>query len=204
MTLSVIGAGFGRTGTESMKRALEILGLGPCHHMYEVIASPAQTRLWRSISHGSEANWDEAFAGYKACVDWPSSYFWRELSAYYPDAKILLTIRSPESWYASMEKTIFRTLKKSTDRASVGVKLITERVFDGRLDDRDHAISIYEQNTADVQAAFGSDRLLTYTIGDGWKSLCRFLDKPIPDAPYPRTNSTQEFNANLAQPNRAP
>ena len=99
MTLSVIGAGFGRTGTESMKRALEILGLGPCHHMKEVIADPEQTRLWRSIARGSEANWDEGFAGYNASVDWPSSYFWRELSAHYPDAQILLTVRSSESWY---------------------------------------------------------------------------------------------------------
>ena len=202
MTLSVIGAGFGRTGTESMKRALETLGLGPCHHMHEVIANPEQTRLWRSIARGDEVNWDEAFAGYRACVDWPSAYFWRELGEYYPDAKILLTVRSPESWYASMEKTIFKTLKESTDRASVGIALIAERVFDGRLDDRDYAISIYEQNIADVQAAFSSDRLLTYTIGDGWESLCRFLNKPIPDTPYPRSNSTQDFNKYIAQLNR--
>lgn len=208
MTLSVIGAGFGRTGTESMKVALETLGLGPCHHMKEVIGNPEQTRLWRSIAQGDAADprsgkpkWDEAFAGYNSAVDWPSAFFWRELSEYYADAKILLTIRSPESWHASMEKTIFKSLGESTDRASVGIKLIAERVFGNRLDDRNHAISIYERNTEEVQAAFDDDRLLTYTIGDGWEPLCRFLGKPVPDVPYPRTNSALEFNAMMARLN---
>lgn len=199
MALSVIGAGFGRTGTESMKLALEMLGLGPCHHMKEVIADPEQVRIWRTIGRGGAPNWEEAFAGYGCAVDWPSAYFWRELSAYYPDAKVLLTLRSPDSWYASMEKTIFKSLAESSDRESVGVKLIAERVFDGRLDEREHAISIYENNTAEVQAAFGENRLLTYNIGDGWEPLCRFLDKPVPDAPYPRTNSTEDFNAMMAR-----
>jgi hypothetical protein len=197
MTLSVIGAGFGRTGTESMKIALETLGLGPCHHMKEVIVDPEQLRIWRSISRGDEPDWDEAFAGFNSAVDWPSAYFWRELSICYPDAKILLTLRSPESWHASMEKTIFKTLGESTDRESVGIRLISERVFAGRLDDRDHAISIYEKNTADVQAAFGDDRLLTYNIGDGWEPLCRFLGKPVPDVPYPRTNAAEDFNETI-------
>lgn len=199
MSLSVIGAGFGRTGTESMKRALEQLGLGPCHHMYEVIGDPGQKEIWRSISSGNAHDWDEVFAGYRSSVDWPSAFFWRELADHYPDAKILLTVRSSESWYASMEKTIFKTLAESSDRESVGIKLIAERVFGGRLDDRDHAVSIYEKNIADVQAAFGPDRLLTYKIGDGWERLCPFLGVPVPDAPFPRTNSAAEFNAASAK-----
>lgn len=201
MTISVIGAGFGRTGTESMKLALERLGFGPCHHMHEVIAKPEQRRLWRAIAAGGEPSWDEVFAGYRAAVDWPSAFFWRELSAHYPNAKILLTLRSAESWYASMEKTIFKVLGASTDRDSVGVKLIAERVFGGRLNDRDYAISLFEKNTAEVQAAFGGDRLLTYHIGDGWEPLCRFLNKPVPDAPYPRTNAAEDFHTTLARLN---
>lgn len=200
MALSVIGAGFGRTGTESMKLALEILGFGPCHHMKEVIADPDQLRIWRSIARGDEPSWEEAFAGYRSAVDWPSAYFWRELSAYYPDAKVLLTLRSPESWYASMEKTILKTLRASTDTESIGIRLITERVFDRRIDDREHVIATYERNTAEVQAAFGRDRLLTYNIGDGWEPLCRYLGKPVPEAPYPRTNSAKEFNETFAKP----
>ena len=199
MTLSVIGAGFGRTATASMRLALEQLGFGPCHHMHEVIANPEQQRQWRAIAAGAEANWDEVFTGYRSAVDWPSAFFWMELSEHYPHAKIVLTLRSPESWYASMEKTIFKTLRAGGDRDSVGIKLIAERVFGGRLDDRDHAISIFEKNTADVQAAFGEDRLLTYHIGDGWEPLCRFLNRPVPDTPYPRTNSAEDFPAKLAR-----
>ncbi|MDH3695536.1 MAG: sulfotransferase family protein [Gammaproteobacteria bacterium] len=193
MTLKVIGAGFGRTGTASMKQALELLGFGPCHHMGEVLSSPEQKELWRSVASGMKPNWDVLLAGYHSTVDWPAAYFWRELSEYYPDAKILLTTRSSESWYASMVKTIFKIVKETTDPASIGVKLIGERVFGGNLDDRDHVIAMYEKNIADVQGAFSEDRLLSYNIGDGWEPLCEFLGKPVPDVAYPRSNSTEEF-----------
>ncbi len=194
MALSVIGAGFGRTGTESMKLALEALGLGPCHHMKEVLAKPEQIALWRAAARGRLPDWDEAFAGYNSAVDWPAAFFWRELSAYYGNAKILLTVRGAEGWYASMAKTIFHTLETSTDSASIGVKLIGERVFGGRIGDPAHAMAVYEKNTAGVQAAFGPDRLLTCNLGDGWEPLCRFLGKPVPDTPFPRSNSAEEFN----------
>ena len=199
MALSVIGAGFGRTGTESMKLALEALGMGPCHHMKEVLSNPDQIALWRSVAGGRLPDWDEAFAGYNSTVDWPGTYFWRELSAVYPDAKIVLTVRSAESWYASMEKTILKVLKASTVPDSVGSKLIGQGVLGGRLDDRAHIIAMFEKNTADVQAAFGGERLLTYTIGDGWEPLCRFLGQPVPDTPFPHTNSADEFHATVAQ-----
>ena len=199
MALSVIGAGFGRTGTESMKLALEALGMGPCHHMKAVLSNPDQTALWRSLAGGGGPDWDAAFAGYNSTVDWPGAYFWRELSQVYPDAKIVLTVRSAESWYASMEKTILKVLKASTDPASVGSKLIGQGVFAGRFDDRAHIIAMFEKNTADVQAAFDGERLLTYTIGDGWEPLCRFLGQPVPDTPFPRTNSADEFHAAVAQ-----
>jgi hypothetical protein len=194
MTLKVIGAGFGRTGTASMKIALETLGFGPCHHMLEVMKSPEQKRLWRAISGGLTPDWDEALAGYGSSVDWPSAFFWRELAERYPEAKVLLTLRSSESWLKSMEKTIFGVLDESTDPESVGLALIAQRVFSGNYRDREHAIAVYERNTADVQDAFGDDRLLTYNIGDGWEPLCRFLGKAVPDVPYPRTNSAAEFN----------
>ncbi len=202
MGLSVIGAGFGRTGTLSMKLALETLGLGPCHHMREAMANPGQTALWRAAARGEVADWDEAFAGYASALDWPAAYFWRQLSAHYPDAKILLTVRSAESWYESMSNTILKFLESSTDPDSVGLRLIGEGVFGGRLDDRAHAIAVYEKNTADVQATIPRHRLLTYHLGDGWQPLCRFLGKPVPDIAFPRTNSTEDFKAMIAAMNR--
>lgn len=117
----------------------------------------------------------------------------------YPDAKVLLNVRSAESCYANKEKTILKVLKASTDPDSVGSKLIGQGVFDGRLDDRAHIIALFEKDPAAVQAAFGGERLLTYTIGDGREPLCRFLGQPVPDTPFPRTNSADEFHAAVAQ-----
>lgn len=198
MALEVIGAGFGRTGTMSMKAALEILGFVPCHHMLEVTTNDAQRDIWRAIAAGGTPDWEQAFAGYRATVDWPGAYFWRELAAYYSQAKIILTVRDPESWFESATNTIFHSIANNPDRDSVGVKLIEERIFGGRLDDKAHAIALYEKNIAEVQAAFSSDRLLTYTTGDGWSPLCRFLERPIPAEPYPQSNSTAEFRARVA------
>ena len=202
MGLSVIGAGFGRTGTESMKLALEALGKGPCHHMKEVLVDSEQIALWRSAAQGDLPEWEEAFAGYNSAVDWPTAYFWRELSEYYPDAKVLLTVRSADSWYESMTNTIFKTLKASTDPASIGLKLIGEGVFGGRLDDRAHAIAVYEKNIADVQAAFTQERLLTYHLGEGWEPLCQFLGEPVPNIPFPRSNPREQFGSMMSELNK--
>jgi len=195
MPLDVIGAGFGRTGTESMKSALEILDFGPCHHMREVLPNEDQKRIWRGISKGAEPDWDAAFAGYRSAVDWPSAYYWRQTAAHFPDAKILLTLRSAESWYASMEKTILPGIERSTDPDSLGLSLIAAQVLDGRPHDRDHAIAAFERNSAEVQATFGPERLLVHSLGDGWEPLCAFLEVPVPDVPYPHSNTTDSFIA---------
>lgn len=198
MSLSVIGAGYGRTGTASMKMALEILGHGPCHHMKEV-TTPEQNNYWRAATEGQTMNWNQVFEGYSSCVDWPAAFFWRELSEFYPDAKILLTIRDPESWYESMSNTIFNVLKAKPEPFAVGVKLIGERLFEERFTDKDYVIGLYEKNTRDVQAAFSAERLLTYEIGSGWEPLCEFLNKPVPDSDFPRSNSREEFQAHVKE-----
>lgn len=198
MGLSVIGAGFGRTGTDSMKLALEILGFGPCHHMKEV-NTPQQRAIWRAAAKGEIPDWDEAFAGYRSAVDWPAAHFWRELAGHFPDAKILLTVRSPESWYESASRTIFKAIGRGGDPDSVGEALVKDRVFGGRFDDPELAIAIYERNNEEVQAAFGPDRLLVYPLGAGWEPLCAFLGVPVPDDPYPHRNTTSEFETRLAR-----
>jgi len=194
MTLRVIGAGFGRTGTDSMREALNYLGFGPCHHMHEVIDDDEQQRIWRAVAHGETPDWDLLFKGFHSAVDWPSAYYWRELAEYYPDAKIILTVRSTESWVASMDKTILVNLRNGPDPRSIGKELIGRRTFNGRFDDLDYVASVYEENIAEVQGTIPSDRLLTYAIGDGWEPLCEFLDVPVPEVDFPRRNSTVEFN----------
>ena len=186
MSLKVIGAGFGRTGTDSMREALTILGFGPCHHMFEVIGNEDQKRLWRTLAQGGAPDWNALFAGYSSCVDWPSAHFWRELAAFYPQAKILLTYRSPESWWESFENTLLARLKDSTDPQSLGVALVAQRVFGGRPADRAHAIATYEANVRDVLAAVPRERLLVHHLGDGWEPLCRHLGVAVPDTPYPK------------------
>jgi hypothetical protein len=118
MALEVIGAGFGRTGTMSMKSALEIIGFGPCHHMMEVTSNDAQRDIWRAIAAGETPDWEQAFAGYRSTVDWPGAYFWRELAARYPAAKIILTVRDPESWFESATNTIFCSIANNPNRGS--------------------------------------------------------------------------------------
>ena len=115
MTIKVIGAGFGRTGTDSMREALTILGFGPCHHMFEVNADPEQRRLWRGLAKGAAPDWSQLLAGYVSCVDWPSAFYWRELTEAFPDARVVLTDRSPESWWESFEKTILVGIDRTTE-----------------------------------------------------------------------------------------
>lgn len=193
MTLKVIGAGFGRTGTDSMREALNILGLGPCHHMFEVITNEEQKRVWRAFVQGASIDWDQLFAGYVSCVDWPSAHYWKELADAYPEAKVVLTWRSAESWWESFEKTLVPVMRSSTDPASLGLALVRDKVFGGRLDDRAHAIAIYEKNVAAVKATIAPERLLVHEAGDGWEPLCAFLGRPVPDQPYPSRNSASDF-----------
>ena len=199
MGLSVIGAGVGRTGTYSLKLGLEELGLGPCHHMSDVNRSPEQKALWRAAGKGMLPDWDVAYSGYRSAVDWPTAHFWRELAAYYPEAKVILTVRNPEAWYKSVAETIGLTMGPGNDPESFGVAVIGNGVFGGRFDDRSHAIATYEAHNAAVQAALPAERLLTYDVSEGWEPLCALLGKPIPTTPFPRTNSTAEFRARIGR-----
>jgi hypothetical protein len=195
MTIRAIGAGFGRTGTDSMREALVILGFGPCHHMFEVNANDEQRRLWRRLAKGAEPNWDRLLAGYASCVDWPSAFYWRELMVRFPEAKVILTYRSPESWWDSFEKTILAYINTQTDPESLVETLIARRVFEGRPNDRSHAISCYEANVRAVKESVPAERLIIHNLGDGWDSLCAHLDVPLPSIPFPNRNSTAQIRA---------
>ena len=202
MALSVIGAGFGRTGTMSLKLALEQLGCGLCHHMDEVFANPEQLPDWNAAAAGEAVDWDEMFDGYGCTADWPGAFFWRELADHYPDAKVVLTTRSAESWWESYSGTIMAfwrdILPDVPDPVVQGVgnmalKLIGERTFEGAMDDKDTVIAAYKAHVAAVIAGLPEDRLLQFDVRDGWEPLCAFLDKPVPGGEFPRTNNTQEF-----------
>jgi hypothetical protein len=204
VTLQVIGTGFGRTGTDSMREALNLLGFGPCHHMHEVIADPGQRALWRALAKGAPPDWEQLFAGYRSCVDFPSAWYWRELVAAYPDARVLLTWRSPESWWESYSNSIAVGIAQSTDPDSLGIALIANQIFGGRPFDREHVIGVYTAHVAAVQAEVPPDRLLVHRLGDGWPPLCAHLGVPVPDVPYPVRNAAAEFRARHLQPRADP
>lgn len=197
MTLKVIGTGFGRTGTDSMREALNILGFGPCHHMFEVINNEDQKQVWRALGAGGPADWDTLLAGYQSCVDWPTVTYWPQLIAKYPDAKIILTWRTPESWWESFERTILPSIEDPDDKETIGYTIVRNISFSGKPITREHAIAKYEANVAAVKAAVPADRLLIYKLGDGWEPLCAHLNVAVPDVPFPRRNNTEEFHAAL-------
>lgn len=201
MALEIIGPGFGRTGTTSLKVALEHLGFGPAHHMFEVRDHPEQLPAWDAVSRGERPNWDAIFRGYRAQVDWPGARYWRELADLYPDARVILTVRDPDEWFNSIEATILpfiagRGTYDSDDVngvADMAHRLIVAGVFDERMTDRAYAISMFNANIAAVQAAIPASRLLTFDVAEGWQPLCRFLGCEVPQISFPRLNSTRQF-----------
>ncbi len=205
MTLKVIGAGFGRTGTLSMKAALETLGYDKCHHMVEVLMPKDQTQLdyWDQVGKGEQPAWDKIFDGYQACVDFPSSVYWKELADTYPDAKVVLTVRDFESWYKSATNTIYAVGKKQPawtrlipkprkiDRMTRNI--IWDGKFDGKFEDKAHAEKVWTQHIEDVKAYLPQERLLVFEVKDGWEPLCNFLGVPVPEGDFPRVNDTAQF-----------
>lgn len=202
MDLAVIGSGFGRTGTMSLKNALERLGFGPCHHMEEVFGNPAQVPHWQAVAAGRPVDWNQVFAGYRSQVDWPGAHVWRELAAACPAAKVLHSVRPEDSWWNSFSKTIGRFLAIYPTLAlpphvramsDAAMDMIGRQTFGGRFDDRDTALAAYRKRAADVRAAIPPERLLVFDVAEGWEPLCRFLGVPVPDEPFPHKNSTEEF-----------
>ena len=197
MSLKVIGAGFGRTGTLSLKLALEQLGFSPCHHMVEVFKNP-QSMAWWSDAADGKADWPKIFQGYQAAVDWPTATFYKELADFYPDAKVVLTERDPESWFASTQATIFGREFPEDNPFGAMARKVVGRLFDQRMHDKDKLLSVYNAHNARVREVIPPERLLVYHVKDGWEPLCRFLGVPVPEGPTPQVNSTEEFQQTIA------
>lgn len=199
MPLSVIGAGFGRTGTMSLKLALDELGFGPTYHMTEVFKNPTAPGYWEAAADGRPVDWEQVFAGYGATVDWPSATFYKELADAYPEAKVVLTVREPEAWFASTQATIFarRIFENAPeDWARMALKVIGD-LFDREMDNKAKLIDVYNRHNDEVRRVIPPERLLVYEVSQGWKPLCRFLEVSVPDHPMPKVNSTEEFQDRL-------
>jgi hypothetical protein len=195
MTLQLIGAGWGRTGTKSLQNALAVLGYR-AHHMHEVFQNPEHSELFLAAARG-DADWNRIYDGYTATVDWPGAAFWRELADAYPDAKVLLSIRDPQEWYESYCATVRQPILDGGlgTWSDMVHEVIVEREFGGEPNDRDHLVAAFERHTEAVIATIDPARLLVYRVAQGWEPLCAFLGAPVPDEPFPRVNDRESFLA---------
>ena len=196
MTLKVVGAGVGRTGTHSLKIALEQLLGGPCHHMIEILRDPTQAPGWIDAIEGRPVDWATMPAGYVALVDWPGCSFWPELAAANPDALVLLSVREPESWYHSASNTIFQSFDTFPSELApwmaAVIKLLGDR-FSNSFDDPTVMMDAYERHNESVRQSIPGERLLEWSPADGWDPICERLGLDVPSEPFPVTNTTDEF-----------
>ncbi len=216
MPLKIIGAGNGRTGTVSMKVALEKLGFGPTYHMYELFENPSRVTYWKEAYNQGSTDWDALFEGYQSTVDYPGFLLYQELYNYFPGSKVILTARDPESWYESARQTIFTASPNFIQKLKILTKLpfskrmrdlmpvfalvdyLWDHVYEGKIHDKDYMINAYVEHQEQVKSNIPAEDLLVFNVGDGWEPLCQFLDVPVPSYPFPRTNERHKFKNNLA------
>lgn len=215
--MNIIGAGFGRTGTTSLKAALETLGFGSAYHMTEVFTHPEHVGFWEAARRGERVDWEGFFAGYGVAVDWPACAFYAELMEAFPEAVVVLTARDPERWYESTRNTIYGMHRISSGRtpfrpafalaglfapgvtgiARLADEIVWKDTFDGQFEDRSHAIETFHRHNEEVRRHVPPERLLVYDVKEGWAPLCDFLGVEAPDRPFPHLNDTREMRRRL-------
>lgn len=205
VALEVIGVGFGRTGTISLRSALEAIGYGPCYHMKELYDRPERLSRWQQALDGRRP-WRDVLEGYRATLGWPGAAFWRELMVSHPAAKLILTTRDHQSWYESAHSTLYlsrldadgnrrRPPGLAGDVADFNERVIWEGMFGGRFLDRDHAIRVFQAHESVIRAEVPSERLLVFRATDGWQPLCEFLGREVPAYAYPNRNTMDQFKS---------
>ena len=203
MGLRVVGAGVGRTGTESLKHALELLLGGPCYHMFEIVAGRRDDiPVWLAAAEGRYPDWNEFLADYRAAVDWPAASFWPELSAANPEALVLLSVRDVDAWWTSVSNTIFSPAldvgKAALDFPANWPDGVIDARFTPGFREEGPAKAAYLRHNDAVRAGVPADRLLEWSPGDGWGPICDRLGLAVPDEPFPHVNTTADFKALIA------
>jgi hypothetical protein len=198
----MIGAGLGRTGTMSLKVALEELLGGPCYHMLAVRERPGDPDVWGDAYQGKLPDWHRFFEGFQAAVDWPAAPFWKELSKAYPDAPILLSVRDPDAWWKSASNTIFIALETyfkpdAPDDGWTRMGRGLVQTFCPEWRDESAAKAAYLAYNEQVRTTAPRDRLVEWHPGDGWEPICSALGMAVPDHPFPHVNTTAETRAEI-------
>jgi hypothetical protein len=210
----VIGAGLPRTGTLSQKLALELLGFGPCYHWVNLISDLEAVELWHRALDGEDV-FDQIFEGHRASVDWPGGFFYRELAERHPEARVLLSVRDPEDWERSYRETIWNFTRGdslvshlSDARREVDPRwrrylrlvermLWSERSPFGKGDDPEAMMRQMQAHNDSVREAIAPERLLVWSVSDGWAPLCEFLEVPVPEEPLPHANDAETFRGRV-------
>jgi len=201
----------------SLKVALETLGFGPCYHMIEVFEHPEHAGFWEAAWRGKPVDWDGFLGGYEAAVDWPACTFYEELLQRHPDARVLLSVRDPERWYESTHDTIYQISKITAgsrlsravfafvslfvpgvfEIGRMGNEIIWQGTFDGRFEDRSHAIEVFVRHNEEVRRRVPAEKLLAFEVKEGWGPLCEFLGVAEPDKPFPRLNDAAQMRRRI-------
>ncbi len=209
--MKVIGVGFGRSGTMSLKHALEEVGAGPCFHMIDLIRNPDKVDPWHDAAVKGEPDWEAMFAGYESTIDWPGCTFWRELIEVYPDAEVLLNYRDFDGFYKSCQNTIWAIkqaaqkgeLAQDANRPPPSPKLwqvigalIWEQDFEGRFEDKEFIRGLYHDRIEEIKQTVPAERLTLFELGvDGWKTIGDMLEVETPDGNFPHLHDTDEFRS---------
>ncbi len=219
MALKVIGTGGPRTGTASLKDALEILGFGKCYHMEWLFNHPEQLRYWHELFQTGTTDFDTLFDGFTSTVDFPGYLNYKALFDKYPDAKFVLTERDPEKWYDSaintvhavtpqtigqklgmMKKMILSSRFRKISKSFILVeKYLWKRHYKSKFKDKELALRIYNDFNDEIKRNIPSGQLLVYNIADGWGPLCSFLNVPVPDDDFPHKNQRKEFKEQIGR-----
>jgi hypothetical protein len=212
--VKVIGAGFGRTGTMSLKAALERLGANPCFHMIDIIRDPTNLPYWQAAANGEQVDWEEALRGWEASVDWPGCTFYKQHMETWPDAPVLLSVRDPEAWYRSTSNSI-HAAKEMAMRGELEPPeenppspevmqmingLIWNGTFHGRFEEKDYALKVFNDHIEEVKRTVPPERLVVYEIKQGWGPLAEMMGVDVPDEEFPHLNDTESFRQMFGMP----
>ena len=216
--MKLIGAGYGRMGTMSLKAALEQIGYGPCYHMIDIIKDPSLLPPWKAASEGEKVDWEQALDGWESTIDWPGCTYWREMYETWPELPVLLNIRDKEAWYKSCLNSIHEAKERgmrgelqpadpdtpppNPEVMGMISKTIWDGTFHGRFkDDKEYAFKVFDEHYDEVRSTVPKDQLLEFDATKGeWEPLCSWLGVDVPDAPFPHLNDTASFRSMFGMP----
>jgi hypothetical protein len=213
MSIKIIGAGFPRTGTNTLRESLEMLGFSKTYHMKNLLVHPENLHYWTTLKATGTTDWEGLYNGYQATVDFPCYPWYKQHMKQYPDAKVILSLRPFEKWYTSFYSTIWQAQNPpESERAAMGERVasdprlqsvmqvmgfakqtINEEHFQGRFLDKEFMEKVFNDHNEEVKNYVPADKLLVFDVREGWEPLCNFLEVEVPAGPLPHTNKKEDF-----------